>query len=110
MQKLLGTVARALKTTLAKEPRRVSLAALGTSVAIRDAERAIEQLLAARKPVLLLGEPGTGHETAARALQQADAPWLALAAGTRLAGNPLAVLDEARDGTLYCCRSSSALA
>jgi DNA-binding NtrC family response regulator len=102
LQKLLGTVARALKTTLAKEPRRVSLAALGTSVAIRDAERAIEQLLAARKPVLLLGEPGTGHETAARALQQADAPWLALAAGTRLAGNPLAVLDEARDGTLYC--------
>ena len=102
LQKLLGTVARALKTTLAKEPRRVSLAALGTSVAIRDAERAIEQLLAARKPVLLLGEPGTGHETAARALQQAEAPWLALAAGTRLAGNPLAVLDEARDGTLYC--------
>ena len=102
LQKLLGTVARALKTTLAKEPRRVSLAALGTSVAIRDAERAIEQLLAARKPVLLLGEPGTGHETAARALQQAEAPWLALATGTRLAGNPLAVLDEARDGTLYC--------
>ena len=102
LQKLLGTVARALKTTLAKEPRRVSLTALGTSVAIRDAERAIEQLLAARKPVLLLGEPGTGHETAARALQQTDAPWLALAGGTRLAGNPLAVLDEARDGTLYC--------
>src|SRR4030095_1688799 len=76
LQKLLATVARALKTTLAKEPRRVSLASLGTSAAIRDAERAIEQLLAAKKPVLLLGEPGTGHETAARALQQPDAPWL----------------------------------
>ena len=69
LQKLLGTVARALKTTLAKEPRRVSLAALGASAAVRDAERAIEQLLAAKKPILLLGEPGTGHEAAARALQ-----------------------------------------
>ena len=86
LQKLLGTVARALKTALAKEPRRVSLAALGTSAAMRDVERAIEQLLAARKPVLILGEPGTGHDVAARALQQADAPWLALPTGARLAG------------------------
>jgi two-component system, NtrC family, nitrogen regulation response regulator NtrX len=102
LQKLLGTVARALKTTLAKEPRRVSLAALGASAAVRDAERAIEQLIAAKKPVLVLGEPGTGHEAAARALQQADQPWLVLPSGARLAANPLAVLDEARDGTLYC--------
>jgi two-component system nitrogen regulation response regulator NtrX len=102
LQKLLGTVARALKTASAKEPRRVSLAALGAGAAIRDAERAIEQLLAAKKPILILGEPGAGHETAARALQQSDAPWLALASGARLASNPLAVLDEARDGTLWC--------
>jgi DNA-binding NtrC family response regulator len=102
LQKLLGTVARALKTALAKEPRRVSLAALGTSTAVRDAERAIEQLLAVRKPVLLLGEPGTGHDVAARALQLPEAPWIMLSSGSRLATNPLAVLDEARDGTLYC--------
>ena len=102
LQKLLGTVARALKTTLAKEPRRVSLAALGTSSPVRDAERAIEQLLAAKKPVLLLGEPGTGHEAAARALQLPNAPWLALTSGSRFAANPLAVLDEAREGSLYC--------
>src|SRR5215831_5166819 len=102
LQKLLGTVARALKTTLAKEPRRVSLAALGASAAVRDAERAIEQLIAAKKPVLLLGEPGTGHEAAARALQHADQPLLALPSGARPAANPLAVLDEAREGTLYC--------
>ncbi len=102
LQKLLGTVARALKIASAKEPRRVSLAALGISAAIRDAERAIEQLLAAKKPVLLLGEPGTGHETAARALQVPEVPWIALPNGSRLAANPLAVLDEARDGMLHC--------
>jgi DNA-binding NtrC family response regulator len=102
LQKLLGTVARALKTALAKEPQRVSLTALGTSGVVRDAERAIEQLLAAKKPLLLLGEPGTGHDAAARALQLPEASWIALANGARFAANPLAVLDEARDGTLYC--------
>jgi DNA-binding NtrC family response regulator len=107
LQKLLGTVARALKTALAKVPRRVSLAALGTSGAVRDAERSIEQLLAAKKPLLLLGEPGTGHDVAARALQLPETPWIALANGARLAANPLAVLDEARDGTLYCAEIGS---
>src|SRR5215208_2794936 len=84
LQKLLGTVARALKTVQAKEPRRVSLAALGTSAAVRDVERQLEQMLAAR------------------ALQVPDAAWVALPNGARLAANPLAPLDEARDGTLYC--------
>src|SRR5262250_2552023 len=56
LQKLLSTVARALKTASAKEPQRVSLAGLGTGSAMRDAERQLEQLLATRKPVLVLGE------------------------------------------------------
>ncbi len=102
LQKLLGTVARALKTSAAKEPRRVSLTALGTGTAVRDVERQIEILLAARKPVLLLGEPGTGHEVAAHALHVADTARVALPNGARLAANPLGVLDEARDGTLIC--------
>jgi len=102
LQKLLGTVTRALKIALAREPRRVSLASIGTSTAIRDVERQMEQLLAARKPLLILGEPGTGHDVAARALHVPDAPRVALPDGTRLAANPLAILEEARDGMLYC--------
>jgi DNA-binding NtrC family response regulator len=102
LQKLLGTVSRALKTASAREPRRVSLAALGTSAPVRDVERQLEQLLAARKPILILGEPGTGHDVAARALHAPDTPRLTLQGGARLAANPLAVLEEARDGTLYC--------
>ena len=102
LQKLLGTVTRALKISLAKEPRRVSLSALGSSAAVRDVERQLEMLLAARKPVLVLGESGTGHDAAAQALRVADAPWMALPNGQRLAANPLAVLEEAREGTLYC--------
>jgi two-component system, NtrC family, nitrogen regulation response regulator NtrX len=102
LQKLLATVARALKTSAAKEPRRVSLPALGTSAAVREVERAMERVLAAKRPLLVLGEPGTGHDVAARALQMPDVPWVALASGARLASNPLALLEEAREGTLYC--------
>jgi two-component system, NtrC family, nitrogen regulation response regulator NtrX len=102
LQKLLGTVSRALKTAMAKEPRRVSLSALGGGSAVRDAERAIEQVLAARRPLLLLGEPGAGQESAALALRLPEAPWIALTTGARLAANPLAILEEAREGTLYC--------
>ena len=36
----------------------MSLAALGASTPIREIERALEQLLAGRRPILLLGEPG----------------------------------------------------
>jgi DNA-binding NtrC family response regulator len=102
LQKLLGTVARALKTVVAREPRRVSLAALGTSAAVREVERSLERVLAARKAVLILGEPGTGQDIAARALQLPDVPWVALASGARLVTNPLALLDEAHEGSLYC--------
>src|SRR5437773_1238031 len=55
LQKLLTTVARALKVALAKEPQRVVLAALGMGSAVREVERQLEQLLAARKPILILG-------------------------------------------------------
>jgi len=102
LQKLLGTVTRALKVALAKEPRRVSLSSLGSSTAVRDVERQLEMLLAAHKPVLILGESGAGHDAAARALRVPDAPWVALPNGQRLAANPLAILEEAREGTLYC--------
>jgi two-component system, NtrC family, nitrogen regulation response regulator NtrX len=102
LSKLLSTIGRAFKTAATKEPRRVSLAALGTSQAIRDTEKALESLIAARRPVLILGEAGTGHDIAARALQTSGAPFVVLQNGARLANNPLSLLEEARDGVLYC--------
>ena len=102
LQKLLGTVSRALKAASAREPQRVSLAELGTGAAVREVERQLEQLLAARKPILILGEPGTGHDTTAHALHAPETPWVTLANGQRLVANPLAVLEEAREGTLWC--------
>ncbi len=102
LSKLLSTIARAFKIAATKEPRRVSLGALGTSAPIRETEKALEALIAARRPVLILGESGTGHDIAARALQATDAPFVVLANGARLASNPLGLLEEAREGVLYC--------
>jgi two-component system nitrogen regulation response regulator NtrX len=102
LSKLLTTIARAFKTAATKEPRRISLAVLGTSAPIRETEKALESLLAARRPVLILGEAGTGHDLAARALQTPGSPFVALPNGARLGNNPLTLLEETRDGVLYC--------
>jgi two-component system nitrogen regulation response regulator NtrX len=102
LSKLLATIARAFKLAATQEPRRVSLSALGAGAAVRETERAMERLVATGRTVLLIGEPGTGHDLAARALQQPDAPWVVLANGARLTGNPLGLIEEAHEGTLYC--------
>ncbi len=102
LQKLLTTVARALKNAAAQGPRRVSLASLGASAPVREAERGLEQLLASRRSILILGESGTGQDLAAHALRAAEAPWVAISDGARLSGNPLGLVEEARDGVLYC--------
>jgi two-component system, NtrC family, nitrogen regulation response regulator NtrX len=102
LSKLLATIARAFKVAAAQEPRHVSLAALGTGTAVRDTERALDQLVAARRAMLIVGEPGAGHDIAARSLQMPGAPWVALANGQRLTANPLALIEEAHEGTLYC--------
>ena len=102
LSKLLATIARAFKVAATQEPRHVSLAGLGGGTAVRDTERALDQLVTARRAMLIVGEPGTGHDIAARALQMPDAPWVALANGQRLTSNPLALIEEAHEGTLYC--------
>src|SRR5438067_1724178 len=102
LSKLLTTISRAFKTAAAKEPRRISLAALGTGAAIRETERALEALASTRKSILILGEPGTGHDVAARSLQTADAPFVAVQNGARFQNNPLSLIEEAHEGIIYC--------
>ena len=76
LQKLLSTITRALKTAAGQGPRRISLAALGTSAPVIEVERAIEQLLRANRPLLIVGEPGAGHEIVARALHVPETPFV----------------------------------
>jgi DNA-binding NtrC family response regulator len=102
LQKLLATVARALKVSTVPTHATVSLAALGTSAAIHEVERALQLLLRARRAILVAGEPGTGHETVARAIRMPDAPWVELESPPSLVSHPLTVLESARDGVLHC--------
>jgi DNA-binding NtrC family response regulator len=106
LQKLLSTVTRALKTAAGQGPRRISLAALGTSTPVIEVERAIEQLLRASRPVLIVGEPGAGHDIAARALHVPDAPFVILANGARLAANPSQVLRKRATGCSTASKSA----
>jgi DNA-binding NtrC family response regulator len=84
---LAGTVARALQDDARGRERGGSRSrrwarALRCTMPSGQSERLS---IAAKEPVLLLGEPGTGHEALRAALQQADQPWLALPSGARLA-------------------------
>jgi two-component system, NtrC family, nitrogen regulation response regulator NtrX len=102
LSKLLATISRAFKIAATKEPRRISLSMLGMSAAVHDTERALEALASTRKAILIVGEPGTGHDIAARALQVADAPFVVLENGARFLNNPLALIEEAHEGVIYC--------
>ena len=102
LSKLLTTISRAFKTAAAKEPRRISLATLGAGAAVKETERALEALAATRKAILIIGESGTGHDIAARALQLPDAPFVVLENGARFLNNPLSLIEEAHEGIIYC--------
>ena len=103
LQKLLGTVSRALKAALAT--RAAARLAGGARLERRRCATSSARWSSCSprsKPILILGEPGTGHDVAARALQRPTRRGSRCASGARLAANPLALLEEARDGTLYC--------
>ncbi len=102
LQKLLATVQRALKVGHAKRANSISLADLGESQAINDLRTRLESLLNERRVVLLTGEVGVGFIECARALHEANTPWLVLEGGQRLISSPLEILESARGGTLYC--------
>jgi DNA-binding NtrC family response regulator len=101
LQKLLSSIKRALKAAAARTPRHISLARLGASEPIKILENTLNRLAGTRKSLLILGEPGAGHEIVAQALQNAQAPWVPIVP-VRLTTAPLQLLEEAREGILYC--------
>ena len=102
LQKLLGTVQRALKVGHPKRSNTISLAELGQSTVISELRSRLESLITERRTVLLTGEVGVGFIECARALHEPNTPWLTLESGQRLISSPLEILESARSGTLYC--------
>ena len=101
LQKLLSTVGRALKHGAALPKPGASLAALGRSPLIGDLKLRLERISAMRSPVVLVGEPGCGIEACARVLHTRNTPWVSPETSAQLAEQPIELLNQARDGTLF---------
>ncbi len=101
LQKLLSTVGRALKHSAALPRPGTSLAALGRAPIIADLKQRLERITAMRTPVVLVGEPGCGIEICARALHTRNTPWVTPETTAQLAEQPIELLNQAHEGTLF---------
>jgi len=101
LQKLLATVKRALKRGEADFHGGLGLSSLGKSALIDELKKRLEQVANLSSPLLLLGEKGAGAELCASFLHQPNTPLLAPETSAWLAEDPLAVLEQARDGVLF---------
>ena len=101
LQKLLATVGRALKHGAEQPKPGFSLGALGRAPVIADLKQRLERISGMRTPVVLVGEPGCGVEICARVLHARNTPWVAPESTAQLAGEPIELLNKARDGTLF---------
>jgi DNA-binding NtrC family response regulator len=99
LQKLLGTVKRALRSGEGRPESRFTLASLGRSPVIAEARKRLAQLASASAPLLLRGEPGVQPEIYARQLQRPNTPWVA--AGLGLSEAPQDLLGRAAGGILF---------
>ena len=101
LQKLLGTVGRALKRGAVEPHAPLSLGSLGRSAVINELKQRLERVRSLRSPVLIAAEPGSGAEVCARFLHQPNTPWLAPDSTGMLAEAPMELAEKARDGTLF---------
>lgn len=105
LQKLLKTVANALKHSEQSPKSEITLTTLGKSQLIVALKERLDKIAASASvgpsPVLLIGPKGCGAELCARFLQMPNTPWLHLLDYSQLATAPLDILEQVRDGVLY---------
>lgn len=101
LQKLLGTVERALRGGQGSPPSTLSLAGLGKGSLIAYLKKRLEQVASLKAPLLLTGEPGTGMELCARFLHRPNTPWVEPDTLASLASAPFDLLEQAKDGLLF---------
>lgn len=105
LQKLLKTVATALKHSEQLPKSEMSLATLGKSPIVLALKDRLEKIAVSASvgpsPLLLIGNKGCGAELCARFLQNANTPWLEVSEYGQLVSAPLDILEQARDGVVY---------
>ncbi len=108
LQKLLKTVATALKHGEQLSKSEMSLASLGKSPIVTALKDRLDKIAVnvSPSPVLLIGPKGCGAELCARYLQEAGSPWLHLTEFGQLVNAPLDILESIRGGVLYIAEIS----
>jgi len=101
LQKLLGTVGRALKRGSVEPHTPLSLGSLGRAQIINELKQRLERVRSLRTPILLAAESGSGAEVCARFLHQPNGVWFAPESTSGLADAPFDMAEKARDGTLF---------
>jgi len=103
LQKLLKTVAAALKHGEQLPKSEISLASLGKNPIVTALKDRLDKISTSvsPSPVLLIGPKGCGAELCARYLQEAGSPWLQLTEFNQLTHAPLDILEALRGGVLY---------
>ena len=77
LQKLLSTVGQALRQPpVAPSQGQMSPAYLGKAAIVSELRTRLEALKSLKLPLLIVGEPGAGKRTCARALHQSNTPWV----------------------------------
>jgi two-component system nitrogen regulation response regulator NtrX len=99
LQKLLGTVKRALRSGETRPESRLTLASLAKAPVIAETRKRLAQLATVSAPLLLRGEPGVMPELYARELQRPNTPWVG--AGKALSEAPQELLAQAAGGILF---------
>ncbi len=102
LQKLLSTVGQALRQPPAAPTQpQLSPAYLGKAAIVTELRQRLDTLKSLKLPLLIVGEPGTGKRTCARALHQVNSPWIEPDDYRRL-DDPFGDLaKQAAEGTLF---------
>lgn len=103
LQKLLKTVAIALKQSEQLPKSNVSLSSLGKSPIVLAVKERLDKIVQSNHsaPVLLIGPRGSCTELCARFLHKPETPWLHLTEFAQLATAPMNILESIQDGVLF---------
>lgn len=100
-KQLLDTVKKALASRQAKPTTSGTLEELGSGESVKRLAQRLGLAASAGLPVLLLAEPGTGEEVAARFLTPPGAPFVRVDDPAELANRPADLLARAKGGLVY---------
>jgi two-component system nitrogen regulation response regulator NtrX len=101
LQKLLKTVAAALKHSESHPKIEMNLASFGKSAAIHELKQRLERIALTKSHLFLVGNKGGSVELCARFLHDTSTPWVSVTDFDKLVSAPQEILEAAKDGIVF---------